>query len=108
MLGKALESIATYQHLASRSGMAQRVRPIGVTRADWAMDLANQPKQLAARAGLPIPDYDAAEFAEVPRIKALRFVKWDARAGNAILGDASEVRWFDWEHAGTRHPSPAG
>lgn len=104
LLGKALESIARYQHIGTRLGLHQRVQPIGATRDDWALDLANQPKYLARQAGLPLPDYDSDKLAVRLHIAKPRFIKWDTRAGNAHLCGDGQVRWFDWEHAGARHP----
>jgi hypothetical protein len=31
------------------------------------------------------------------------FIKWDARPGNALVGENNQVYWIDWEHAGKRN-----
>ena len=33
-----------------------------------------------------------------------RFIKWDARLGNAIIGDDGAVGWIDWEECGQGDP----
>ena len=33
-----------------------------------------------------------------------RFIKWDARLGNAIVGDDGAVGWIDWEECGQSDP----
>lgn len=57
---------------------------------------------MAAAQGLPRPPVETGEVVEMLTVPPLGFVKWDARAGNAMVSDDARVCWFDFEWAGWR------
>jgi hypothetical protein len=57
---------------------------------------------IAKLSGLSTPEVDRQKIFKVLEIKPLTFIKWDARAGNAIFRNDRGTCWFDWEHCGRR------
>jgi len=53
--------------------------------------------------GVTPPELPDDELVELLRLRVPRFIKWDARPGNAIVGSTGEVFWIDWEHCGCRN-----
>ena len=73
------------------------------TSAEWAASLINVVDVLD-RFGAGVPDaFDRPAAMTALRARPERFVKWDCRAGNAILGADGRVRWIDFEGCGVRH-----
>ena len=56
----------------------------------------------ATTQGLPLPQVDGQVVHKMLTVPATSFVKWDARAGNAMVSDEARVCWFDFEWAGWR------
>ncbi len=101
-LSGALHSLAELHRIASRAGLDQAVPPIGA-QPDWLVTLLDRPAVIGAHLGLPCPPYDTTAAWDLLYLLQPRFVKWDARPGNAMRDGSGAVRWFDWEHCGARH-----
>lgn len=102
LLDNALASLALAQQAGSAAGLELYVPALGVGR-EWIDGLLRRP--------LVIGGYLQVKPAR-PRVEALRkllaartprFVKWDARSGNAMVDGNGRVSWFDWEHCGARN-----
>ncbi|MBI4182481.1 MAG: phosphotransferase [Proteobacteria bacterium] len=102
-LDTALAGLAATQRAGRAAGLARRVVVIGA-RPDWIRTLIGGPERLAGHLGLPAPALDAEALGAALAVRAPRFIKWDARPGNAIAGDDGRLSWFDFEHCGCRNP----
>ncbi|MFY0682702.1 MAG: phosphotransferase [Thalassovita sp.] len=99
LLKQAGQSLLDLQVLGGKTDLLLSAPKIG-DRPNWFRDFAAVPAQLAQQLGHAIPDYDAATVATKLQSTHPAFVKWDARAGNALYTEQDEVVWFDWEHCG--------
>lgn len=101
LLDSALTGLARAQQAGSAAGLDEGLPALGAGK-DWIADLLRRPLVIGGflneRPRRPRVDALRDLFA----IKRPRFVKWDARPGNAMAGDGQQVSWFDWEHSGTR------
>lgn len=52
---------------------------------------------------IPAPAIPAAQIFDLLTLLKPRFVKWDARPGNAMVNEEGQVHWFDWEHCCARN-----
>ncbi|MGO4909154.1 hypothetical protein ACEN2J_12590 [Pseudorhodobacter sp. W20_MBD10_FR17] len=103
LLTAAAQSLVEIRRAAETAGLLGIVPKIGV-RQGWLDDLMQLPALIAADHGIevPAPDYGVLRDLVSPHREA--FVKWDARAGNAMLRSDGSLCWFDWEHCGRRSP----
>jgi hypothetical protein len=76
-------------------------KPISIDRK-WRKGRIGFPKTLGKTLGIGAPLLKDSKINKALMIRPETFIKWDARAGNAILGIDGELSWFDWEHCGTR------
>lgn len=101
----AASGLLLCQMAAQKTALSQRVAPIGIT-PEWFTAVLATPGRIAARLGLPDPEARASITPAQITPQRLSFVKWDARAGNAVLidggSDDNAVGWVDWEHCGAR------
>lgn len=102
LLSAALDSLAAAQQAGSKEGLDQQVPVIGHEKA-WIIELLERPIPLAEFFKEPLPDLNIDALLAVLSLKKPRFIKWDARPGNAVVHDDGRVSWFDWEHAGARN-----
>ncbi|WP_350333055.1 phosphotransferase [Coralliovum pocilloporae] len=104
LIEKALQSLLTLQKLGHQIGLSEKVAPIGKS-ASWVSNLSNAPRKLARLAQVePSPALDLDGIHQLLTCTERRFIKWDARLGNAMVGEGGTIRWFDFEHCGTRDP----
>lgn len=102
-LERAAESLIRLQAAGSAAGLQNLVAPIG-RREGWTENLVAAPDAVAGWTGLPVPDFDRQSVDLVLRSADRRFIKWDARPGNAIATRNGDLFWFDFEHCGCRDP----
>ncbi|MFM2130294.1 MAG: hypothetical protein RL477_1840 [Pseudomonadota bacterium] len=102
-LDEAIRSLALIHEAGRRAGLERRVVVIGA-RAGWIEQLIDMPRRLALELALPPPVVPADGLRSRLTPKRPRFIKWDARPGNALAGAGGDVFWFDWEHCGCRDP----
>ena len=98
---QALGGLLLCQRAAAKTKLSQRVAPIGV-KPEWLTGLLSMPGRVAEQLGLPDPEIGAVITPGQLEPRRYSFVKWDARPGNALLGDDGGARWIDWEHCGAR------
>ena len=60
------------------------------------------PVRLGAHLAMPPPVFGEEAVLALLRVSSPRFIKWDARPGNAVAREDGTVGWFDWEHCGAR------
>ncbi|MCV6600418.1 MAG: aminoglycoside phosphotransferase family protein [Cohaesibacter sp.] len=105
LLERALVSLLALQTCGHQIGLSRKVAPIGAS-ANWLANLFDAPSKLAELADVPSPapllDRDALQ--DLLTCKERHFIKWDARLGNAMARKNDRVRWFDFEHCGSRDP----
>ena len=102
LLRTAIESLAQVQEAGHRGMRARDLVVLGDS-ARWCRDLAGMPQRIGRFFDRPPPDLDLEALAERLAVRQARFVKWDARPGNAIVTADGKVCWIDWEHCGRRN-----
>lgn len=102
LLSKALESLIEIQQAGSHLGLDQAVPVLGAEAA-WVNRHVRQLDKIAAYLAIPLPELPRADIHDVLTLLQPRFIKWDARPGNAMLSPTGQVYWFDWENCGARN-----
>ncbi|MCB1964419.1 MAG: hypothetical protein KDF24_14955 [Rhodocyclaceae bacterium] len=102
LLSSALTGLHLAQRAASAEGLERYVAALGTDDA-WINALIDRPRIIGDYLGVAAPAFDRAAVCRQLSVPAPRFVKWDARPGNAYVVADGTVFWFDWEHAGKRN-----
>jgi hypothetical protein len=102
ILDAALRSLIRLHEAGLEAGLQRRIAPIG-DQAPWLERLIDTPRRIGLYLRTPTPPLAVDELVEDLRVGSARFVKWDARPGNALLLDGDRVAWFDWEHCACRN-----
>lgn len=100
-LDAALVSLHAIHEAGAASGLDSKVAVIG-RKAGWLEELITMPARLGAHLDMPPPEFEENALLALLRVSAPRFIKWDARPGNAVAREDGTVAWFDWEHCGAR------
>ncbi|KUF12162.1 phosphotransferase family protein [Pseudoponticoccus marisrubri] len=98
---RAVQSLLAIHDAAQGTGLRDIAPKIGHAH-DWIERVARRPWRLSERLDLAPPTCAVERICEELAVRQTRFVKWDARPGNAIMTPAGKVCWIDWEHAGCR------
>lgn len=98
---RALESLVAIGEAAQRADLAAIVPPLG-DRPEWVAGLVRTVVRTSEMLGIDAPTLDFSALDAALSVPARRFVKWDARPGNASVAADGRVAWFDWEHCGRR------
>ncbi|MGB5325353.1 MAG: phosphotransferase [Pseudomonadales bacterium] len=101
-LNNAVESLACIHAVGSAQGLDESMTPLGDTPG-WLRGLLERPAIIGNFFGINVPAFDTNALQEILKLRKPRFVKWDARPGNAIARPDDEIFWIDWEHSGTRN-----
>ena len=99
----AVSSLAKIHRAGEMAGLEKRVVVIG-SKPGWVDRLIETPTRLSTQLGLPAPDLDTTALAAHLQVTEPKFIKWDARPGNAQVNAQGKTIWFDWEHCGCRNP----
>lgn len=102
LLVSSLTSLSSIHEAASASGLDHELKILGHGRV-WREKLLDRPNVLGKYLRVPAPSLDVAPMKEIIAVRRPRFIKWDARPGNALVDVNGSVQWFDWEHAGCRN-----
>ena len=102
LLDDALSGLAAIHKAGSQARLDRDVPILGADDA-WRRELAARPAAIGDYLKHPAPKIDIKATSNEIRIRQPRFVKWDARPGNALVADGSRVMWIDWEHCGARN-----
>ena len=98
---KALDGLLTLQ--STGVDLARFLGPIGKSQG-WMDNLLCAPARVGEITRVGNPDIDKQELANVLGGHRSKFIKWDARSGNAVLAADGTVGWIDFEHCGLRDP----
>ncbi|HRJ51780.1 MAG TPA: phosphotransferase [Candidatus Thiothrix moscowensis] len=101
-LAEGFRSLVTIHHAASREGLDRAVPFLGTSEA-WIMRHIRQVHKTGDALALPAPSLPKQALHDILLPMNPRFVKWDARPGNAMLSTTGQVSWFDWENCGARN-----
>lgn len=102
LLTSALDGLVNIHQAAERAGLDQSVPLLGAEE-DWIMRHIRQIRKIADALGIPVPDLPKQDIHDILLPLKPRFIKWDARPGNAMVNTAGQVFWFDWENCGARN-----
>ena len=97
----AISTLVSLQQDAQEIGLGKLVKAV-CTKQNWREERLNSLEGIAKLSGLSLPEVDRQKIFKVLAINPLSFIKWDARAGNAIFRNDKSTCWFDWEHCGRR------
>lgn len=99
--GRAMASLGNIHEVGQTAGLADMVPALGA-EASWLRAMIGNAAKVSLRLNIPPPVLDTPALAAALREPSDSFLKWDARPGNASIGEDGRVYWFDWEHAGKR------
>ncbi len=103
MMSSALEALLEIHHIAEQEKLSEVVPIIGC-EPDWLIAFIDRTALLGNYMGIPTAKLPVKQIYDCLLLLKPRFIKWDARPGNAMLGDDGKVKWFDWEHCCARNP----
>lgn len=102
LLDQSLSSLAEIHQAGSTMGLDQLSKKIGVSRT-WLIGFLDRPAVIGSHLKNPPPRPGLSRLLTLLTSNKPRFIKWDARPGNAMVNNQNEVSWFDWEHSGARN-----
>lgn len=102
VLDGALTSLSQAHRAGSESGFDTRLSVLGGS-FEWLVGFLDRPAVIGNILKVPAPRPKLAQLESLLAVRTPRFIKWDARPGNAIIRADGKVFWFDWEHCGTRN-----
>lgn len=98
LVNAGLRALADARSALADAGFSERLEP-RFPSIEKRLDRANLPLKLAQIAGLPRADYDPDVLAAGLELTCEVAVKADARPANAIVTEAGEIAWIDWDRA---------
>jgi len=98
---RAFESLVQIHQAGARAGLEQIVPALGAEKP-WVASFVNSALAASDRYKINAPAIDFDAITNLLHVPCKRFLKWDARPGNASIGHDDQVYWFDWEHCGAR------
>jgi len=101
LAGAAIESLCEIHAAGAAEGLDRIVPALG-EQEGWTRGFVGTIHETTERFGLDLPALDLDAIMADLHVAPMRFLKWDARPGNASVGEAGRVIWFDWEHCGKR------
>jgi|GEM_PF-417687 len=105
LLATVLESLVSIHHAAEQAGLDQWVPVLG-GEDDWIERHIRQLPKMAEALGILLPNAPPQMLRSIHDLLIPlkpRFIKWDARPGNAVVNQQGQVYWFDWENCGARN-----
>ncbi len=102
LAGKAVQGLLNIQRAAEKTNLRDSLPHLGETRS-WVKHFVTVASRFAHDMRLDDPGIDVSALGEAMMQPPARFVKWDARCGNAALDETGQMRWFDLEYSGMRH-----
>ncbi len=102
LLARALQSLSVIHHAAELEGLDQQVPVLGCEDT-WIARHLRQVRKISKALELVVPEVSGQDLRDILFPLRPRFIKWDARPGNAIVRENGDICWFDWEHCGARN-----
>jgi len=98
---RAFASLIQIHEAGEQAELHQIVPKLGAEKP-WVAGFVNSALAASDRYKISAPTIDFGAITERLHVPCARFLKWDARPGNASIGHDGRVYWFDWEHCGAR------
>lgn len=98
---RAIVSLIEIHRAGDDVGLSNIVPGLGEAK-DWVRGFVATALPTSQRFGISEPAIDVEAISNRLHVPAAHFLKWDARPGNASIGQNKQVYWFDWEHCGKR------
>ena len=95
LVSRSIAALAEIHEAARDINLQHRVPKGGVTE-NWLWDRTGAAKRISLSLDIDPPELDRHKLVEMMEVKRQDFIKWDARPGNAMVGE-DRVIWFDWE-----------
>lgn len=102
LANKTLDSLSQLHHDAEILELDSVVPPIGYSH-EWMVKFLDRTAVIGGYTGIPTPFIQADQLFDLLVLFKPRFLKWDARPGNAMLLPDEHIVWFDWEHCAARN-----
>lgn len=102
LLIQALQSLSRLHHMGSESGFDHKFKAIGYDQ-EWINGLLYRPLVIGKHFKCIPKEPNLQQLTTLFKVNKPRFIKWDARPGNALCHPQGYVTWFDWEHCGVRN-----
>jgi hypothetical protein len=102
-LNSAISGLVHCQRAGLEHGLQKQLVVLGESRA-WFDKLLARRYAIGELLGVEAPALRDDDIVQQLRVREPRFIKWDARPGNAVIDAQGEVSWIDWEHCGCRNP----
>jgi hypothetical protein len=99
---RLIDSLFDVYRVADSAGLQTRVPIIG-RDSEWVTALIDRTALIGHAVGVVSPRPDVERMEALFQVIDPEFVKWDARAANAVQRDDGSIWWIDWEHCGARH-----
>lgn len=103
LLEAALASLQAVHEAGKNSAALLPLITLGNTPG-WLEKFVKSAARLGTALELEAPVLDYDRLTALLTVEQPRFIKWDARPGNAVVRENGSVIWIDWEHCGRRHP----
>ena len=103
LLDSALGSLHSIHQIGRDNKPLQSTVTLG-NKSAWLSTFVRSAERLGMQISLPAPSLQYDKLTALLKVEQPRFIKWDARPGNAVVRENNKVIWIDWEHCGQRHP----
>lgn len=102
LLHQAITGLVHCQRIGTEKHLHKHLPRLGEAD-DWFDSLFSRAAAVGEALALPPPQLPVAALQPLLRLREARFIKWDARPGNAVVNAQGVVSWIDWEHCGCRN-----
>lgn len=102
LLDTALSNLARIHQLGSEAGFDKSIPQLG-TSLNWIVGLLDRPAIVGRYFDISAPRPQLPQLESLLSVQKPRFIKWDARPGNAMVTANDDVFWIDWEHCCARN-----
>jgi hypothetical protein len=102
IMTRLVDSLLDVYRAADSAALHARVPVIG-RDSEWVTALIDRTALIGHAVGIASPRPDVERMEALFQVIDPEFVKWDARAANAVQRADGSICWIDWEHCGARH-----
>jgi hypothetical protein len=101
-MARLIDSLFDVYRVADQTALCAHVPVIG-RDCEWVTALIDRTALIGHAVGVASPRPDVERMEALFQVIEPEFVKWDARAANAVQREDGSICWIDWEHCGARH-----
>lgn len=102
IMRQLIDSLFDVYQAADRAKLVSHMPVIG-RGGEWVTALIDRTALIGHAVGVDSRRPDVERMEALFQVIDPEFVKWDARAANAVMRDDGTACWIDWEHCGARH-----